>query len=291
MSGLAKGTPAPSNEEVLPRRTGLGRRVLRVDPSQEYLLYVPSTRSPAPPLVVSVHGMSRNVDVHARLFSACSELYGAVLVVPHFSVTEHPDYQRLGRTGLGKRADLALNQIVAEVAAVTGASAERFYLFGFSGGAQFAHRYVMAHPHRIESAVIASAGWYTFPDPARRFPNGIRPSAKLPGVRFDAEEFLRVPMKVIVGANDDESTGLRREVRLDREQGSTRVERARNWVAAMQAAARAHHLEPAISYEELVDSDHSFRRSMRRGGLGDKVFEAMLGPPSSESRANLKTRP
>ena len=291
MSALARGTLAPRNEEVLPRRTGLARRVLRLDPGQEYLLYVPSTRSAAPPLVVSVHGVSRNANVHARLLSACSERYGAVLVVPHFSVMQHPDYQRLGRTGLGKRADLALDQIVAEVAALTGASAERFHLFGFSGGAQFAHRYVMAHPHRIESAVIACAGWYTFPDATRRFPNGIRPTAKLPGVRFDAEEFLSVPMKVIVGANDNDSTGLRRGERLDREQGSTRVERARNWVAAMQAAARAHHLEPAVSCEELVGSDHSFRRLMLRGGLGDKAFEAMFGPPSSGSRAEPKSSP
>jgi poly(3-hydroxybutyrate) depolymerase len=291
LRALARGTPAPSNEEALPRRTGLGRRVLRVDPSQEYLLYVPSTRSPAPPLVVSVHGTSRNANAHARLFSAYSEMYGAVLVVPHFCVTQHPDYQRLGRTGLGKRADLALNEIVAEVAALTGASAQRFHLFGFSAGAQFAHRYLMAHPHRIKSAVIACAGWYTFPDATRRFPSGIRPTAKLPGVRFDAEEFLSVPMKVIVRANDNDSTALRRGERLDREQGSTRVERARNWVAAMQAATRAHHLEPAISYEELVDSDRSFRRLMLRGGLGDKVFEAMFGPPPSGSRDKLKSSP
>ena len=30
------------------------------------------------------------------------------------------------------------------------------HLFGFSGGAQFAHRYVMAYPHRVASAVFAS---------------------------------------------------------------------------------------------------------------------------------------
>lgn len=281
---MAEATVTRRNEDVLPGRTGLGR-VLRTDPSQEYLLYVPRDRSAAPPLFVSAHGVSRNADVHARLLSAYADMYGAVLVVPHFSVAQHPDYQRLGRTGRGKRADLALNQIVAEVAALTGASAERFYLFGFSGGAQFAHRYVMAHPHRIASAVIASAGWYTSPDPTRRFPRGIRPSKKLPGVRFDAEEFLRVPMKVIVAANDDDPTTLRREERLDLEQGSTRVERARCWVAAMQGAARAHHLEPVVSLEELVDGNHSFRRSMLRGGLGDKAFEAMFGPPPAGSRA------
>ena len=36
-----------------------------------------------------------------------------------------------------------------------------------------------------------------------------------------------------------------------------------------------------VAYEELADCNHSFRRSILRGGLGDKVFEALLGPPPS----------
>lgn len=274
---MAAATELGTKASRTPRRKRLVHRVLHTDPGQEYLLYVPSSRGPEPPLVVSVHGVSRNADEHARLLSAYCEIHGAVLVVPHFSVEQHPDYQRLGRVGRGKRADIALNLIVAEAAAATGARADRFYLFGFSGGAQFAHRYTMAHPHRIASAVVASAGWYTLPDPTRRFPLGTRPSSKLPGVRFDAEEFLRVPIHVMVGAKDDHSRGLRRGARLDREQGVSRVERARSWAAAMQAAAAAHHLEAMISYEEIENCDHSFRRSILRSGLGDKAFEAMFG--------------
>jgi hypothetical protein len=81
----------------------------------------------------------------------------------------------------------------------------------------------------------------------------------------------------MVGANDDNQSGLRRSTRLDKEQGNTRLERARRWVAAMQASADAHHLESRVTYEEVADCDHSFKRSILRGGLGDKVFLAMLG--------------
>jgi poly(3-hydroxybutyrate) depolymerase len=259
------------------RRKRLQRRVLLADPSQEYLVYVPSTGGDHAPLVVSVHGISRNADQHARLLSTYSEMYGAVLVAPIFSVEQHPDYQRLGRVGRGKRADLALNMIVAEVATMTGAAAEKFHLFGFSGGAQFVHRYVMANPHRVAGAVMAAAGWYTFPDATRRFPYGTRMTKKLPSVRFDAEEFLSVPMTVMVGADDDSQSGLRRSARLDREQGVTRVERARRWVEAMKASAAAHHLESMVSYEEIENCNHSFKRSILRGGLGDRVFNAILG--------------
>jgi pimeloyl-ACP methyl ester carboxylesterase len=231
-------------------------------------------------MVVSVHGRSRNADQHVRLLAAQCEMHGVVLVAPIFSAEQHPDYQRLGRAGRGKRADNALNMIVAEAAAITGAPADRFHLFGFSGGAQFAHRYLMANPHRVAAAVIASAGWYTFPDATRRFPYGIRLSKTLPNVRFDAEEFLSVPVTVIVGEHDDSQAGFRRTARLDREQGVTRVERARSWVKAMQMSATAHHLNSMVSYEEIANCNHSFQRSILRGGLGDRVFRALMGPPS-----------
>jgi pimeloyl-ACP methyl ester carboxylesterase len=41
------------------------------------------------------------------------------------------------------------------------------YLSGHSGGAQFVQRYALAHPERVAASVLSSAGWYTFPNPAR----------------------------------------------------------------------------------------------------------------------------
>ena len=282
---VAETTGSAIDESALSRRSGLLRRVLRADVSQEYLLYLPTTRSSNPPLVVSAHGASRNAEEHGRLLSAYCEMHGAVLVVPVFSPGKYPDYQRLGRVGRGRRADLALDRIVEEVAAFTGASAERFHLFGFSGGAQFAHRYALAHPRRVASGVFASAGWYTFPDPTRRFPHGTWPTAQLPGMRFDAEEFLKVPMKVIVGENEHDKQ-LRRSERLDREQGTSRAERARNWVSAMQATADAHFMEPLATLEILSDCTHSFRRAMLRGGLGEALFKAILDAPAASSHTS-----
>jgi pimeloyl-ACP methyl ester carboxylesterase len=265
-------------------RKRLLRRVLAADPGLEYMIYVPSSGGEGAPLVVSVHGISRNADEHARLLSAYCEIHGAVLVAPLFDKDQYPDYQRLGREGRGKRADLALNLILSEVAAATGAKAEQFQIFGFSGGAQFAHRYTMAHPHRVAHAVFASAGWYTLPQATRRFPRGIRPSKYLPGVRFDAEEFLGVPMTVLVGADDLVETDLRRGPRIDADQGVNRVERARSFVAAMNASADAHYLESRCEYEEVKNCDHSFKRSILRSGLGERVFAAFFGEDAKNGR-------
>jgi len=265
-----------------PRRSIVTRRVLASDPKQAYLVYVPEVRSSEPRLVVSIHGANRNADAHARLLSAYAETYGVVLLVPHFSAARYGDYQRLGRVGRGQRADLALHRIITEAAALIGIPAERFHLFGFSAGAQFVHRYAMAYPHRVASAIIANAGRFTLPDPKQRFPRGIRSTPKLPGVRFDPDAFLRVPMKVMVGAHDagEEVVTLpRRRTETDRERGAIRAERARQWVAAMQEASRVQGVESAVTCEELPDRIRSFRSSVLRAGLAERAFEAMFGPP------------
>ena len=260
-------TPSP---HWSPPRGRVLLRALRSDPTQEYLAYVPHSAAPNAPVLVSVHGISRNAYEQAEVFSPLCETYGAVLVVPVFRAAQHRDYQRLGRKGRGPRVDHLLNRHLAEAASVTGADATQFFLFGFSAGAQFAHRYLMAHPHRVLRAVVTASGWYTFPDPKQRFPYGIRPNGSLEGIVFDAERFLRVPVEVLVGTRDLGSTNLKRGKRVDA-QGSNRVERARRWAAAMRAAAAAHGLEPAVTLTEVPGIDHSFTEFMKSGALVERV--------------------
>lgn len=253
------------------------RRVLRADSTQEYLVYAPRSGGEGAPVLASVHGVSRNAFEQARLFAPFCEKFGVVLVVPRFSSEQHQDYQRLGRGGRGIRADLLLNQYLSEVASLTGADATQICLFGYSGGAQFAHRYLMAHPHRVARAVVVAAGWYTFPDHRQRFPYGIRSTRLLPGVSFNPEEFLHVPVDVFVGARDVGSGNLRRTERCDEQQGTTRVERACNWVAAMRAAAEAYGIKPAVTFTEVPDVDHSFQRFCQHGALIERVFWSLFG--------------
>ena len=259
----------------LPRGQVL-RRARHDDPTHEYFAYVPTAAEAGAPLFVGVHGISRNAEELAQRFAGQCEEYNVVLVAPYFSQGHSTDYQRLGRTGKGPRADAALHSILEEMAWLTGAEAARVHLFGFSGGAQFAHRYTMAYPHRVAAAVVAAAGWYTLPDPRKRFPYGIRATRDLPGVRFDPEEFLRVPITVMVGEQDVSTADLRSTRRVAR-QGGDRVERARNWVTSMQAAARACRIEPRTSLEVIPGGNHSFTALMDSGGLGDRVFAALFG--------------
>ena len=256
----------------------LMRYSLDGDDGLRYLVYVPSRVRAGQPMLVSVHGISRNAEEHARLFAPLAEEAGVVLVAPVFTRERFPGYQRLAPNARGERPAEVLEQIVAEVARRTGADGRRVYLFGYSGGGQFVHRFVMARPGRVVAYAVGAAGWYTFPDTERRFPHGLRRSRGLGMGGFDAEAFLRVPGWVLVGERDTRrDAALHASARVLRLQGGSRLERGQRWAQAMNAAAAAHGLGPAVGFETLPRSPHSFRRSMRRGGMGVRVFELFFG--------------
>jgi pimeloyl-ACP methyl ester carboxylesterase len=232
-------------------------------------------------MFVTVHGISRNAEEHAKLLADHAEKYGVVLLAPCFTAAHNDDYQRLGRAGRGSRADLVLDSMIEDVASSTGAVSDKVYLFGFSGGAQFVHRYTMAHPERVARAVVVAAGWYTFPDTETPYPYGIGASPDLPGLTFDPAEFLRVPIAVFVGEADLTSDNLRRNAAVDRQQGLTRLERAQRWVAAMRRAAVDYDVEPRVSYESVAGIHHSFKQFVLEGGLADRAFVWLFGPSAA----------
>jgi pimeloyl-ACP methyl ester carboxylesterase len=273
--GVAR--PAPQVGRVTEMR-------LASDPAQRYYLYIPRGDSGVRRLFVTVHGISRNAEEHALAFAALAERYGLVVVAPLFDEARYPDYQRLGRSGKGERADLMLDRIVAEAAHWSGADATRFHLFGYSGGGQFAHRYALARPERIAAYAIGAAGWYTLPDATQKYPMGTRASERLPDLRFDADRFLAVPAAVFVGERDvHDGTALRQSEQLRAEQGENRQERGRNWIEAMRRAARAGGHDTAFHFETLPRSPHCFAKSMRRGGLGERVLQWMFDLPLAEN--------
>lgn len=249
-------------------------RALESDSSQRYLLYVPSRGSRDASVFVTVHGISRNVQEHAERFAPYAEEHGLVLVAPFFTLERDHGYQWLGTGVSGRRSDETLDRILDEVAVTTGADVRKVFLFGFSGGAQFVHRYTLAHPGRVKCVVVGAAGWYTFPDRLHAYPYGLRASRESQGLRFDPRRFLRVPVTVLVGEADTGDVHLRRTALVDRQQGTTRLERAQNWVAAMNRAARSLGLPPPANCERVPGIEHSFTQFMDEGGLGDKVFAA-----------------
>lgn len=270
----------PMQSPVVPLGQVVERKMTG-DPKQKYYLYVPKRGGRHAPILVTVHGISRNARAHARQFSALADKYNAVIVAPKFNKERYPTYQRLGLSG--ERADLALQRIVAEVSALTGANLQQLYLFGYSGGGQFVHRYAMAYPHQVTAIAIGAAGWYTLPDANRRYPYGIAPNEKLPDLHFDASQFLRIPACVLVGDEDVErDPALRVSAKLDAQQGISRLERGQRWIEAMREAADRHGLDTPYQFITLPNAGHSFSRSVRHGGMVEHALTWLFDTTASK---------
>lgn len=277
----------PMSPPVPEPRGDVVMRVLDGDPELIYWLYWPKRAGMAAPVLVTVHGISRNGFEQISAFTELADRYGVVLVAPLFTEARFPDYQRLGRRGRGRRADHALADILAEVGRLTESNTDCVHLFGYSGGAQFAHRYAMAYPDRIRAAAAAAAGWYTFPDPTRVYPYGIRSTTDSLAVGFDPARFLQVPMHVWVGERDVKcDAALRQTKRVNDQQGVNRVERAQRWVDAMRTAAKRMNLETSYSMTLLPRSNHSFQRCAKRGQLAKQVFAAFFKAGANPSGLN-----
>ena len=252
-------------------RSRLLRCHLEAHEGFSYLLHVPGTVDPDRVLVL-VHGINRKADYMMYTLAEHAERHHYTLVAPVFDYRYYEDYQRLGRCGRGQRADLALRAALDDLVEQVGI-ARRFHLFGFSGGAQFAHRFVYAWPDDVRSATFAAAGWYTAPDPGRRFPYGTAETKKLPGLRFDASKLASTPTLTLVGERDKHrGSALRRAGRVDRVQGRSRLARARWFHRAIRSLADANGLAVEHSIEILDKTAHDFGQAVYQGGLADKLF-------------------
>jgi hypothetical protein len=261
------------------------KKQLIADKATTYHLYQSPNPQPDVPLMVAVHGIRRQAKLQARLFAPLIEPIGGVLVAPVFNRKRHAGYQRLGRHGLGQRSDVALKRILAEVGRMTGVSTRTIVMFGYSGGGQFVHRFAMAYPRQVLRMAIAAPGWYTFPNRRLPYPEGIGRCKDLPDLFLDPGRFLQIPTLVLVGEHDcirDQT--LNRKRKLDRHQGKNRIERARRWVTAMEAAARQYNYETEIKFRMVPGCGHSFEECMTDGNLGSRVINFLYNGRNEDTK-------
>lgn len=245
------GHDVPANQ-YMERQTAFGIR---------YYVFLPERTGPDTRLIVSVHGISRNALMHGEAWSREALRRGFAVAAPLFDRENHPRFQRICQPGKPGWADLALEAMLDEIERETGVRTARFHLTGYSGGAQFAHRYAICRPERILSLGLAAAGWYTFPDVRAPYPRGLA-GFSVPGLRPKVRLALRIPVLVAVGEHDDQrDEALKMTTAIDEMQGLNRIERGRNWIARWQKRALAHGLEPSSHFALLPRTGHSFEEA------------------------------
>jgi poly(3-hydroxybutyrate) depolymerase len=180
----------------------------RRDPRFSYCLYVPSGqragRAPAELLVV-VHGSPRTFMEFRDRFEDFGTEHDALILSPLFPVGVAGDanadgYKYLSEAGI--RYDEVLLDMVSEVTERRGLSCSRFGLFGFSGGAQFANRFLLLQPRSLWAAVLAAPGSVTLLDERRDWWVGVRDLRQRFGADLDIDALRGVPVQTLVGAAD-----------------------------------------------------------------------------------------
>lgn len=248
-------------------------------PAARYYLSLPKTAHRRSRVLVSVHGISMNAWEHAETFARYCDQHRLTVVAPFFPPGQFRGFQRFGHGAKksGPRTDHALDAILDEVTDVFGVPTDRIYMFGFSGGGQFVHRYAMANPGRVIAAAMGSPGWFTFPDAQDPFPRGIAPADRDGPGGFDPDRFLKVPMAVWVGSNDHaRDAALRASPDIDEQQGMSRIERGQRWVDTMAAAARARGLTTHYRFEELDGCRHSFAECVATGQIDRRALAFLM---------------
>jgi pimeloyl-ACP methyl ester carboxylesterase len=218
--------------------------------------------------LVVVHGCSRSVMLLAEAFAEVANSEGFAVLVPVFDRETYGGFQILRGLGGPTAASDALNAACDDAAWRLGIVPAPVALVGFSGGAQFAHRYAMRFPERVTGLVAAAAGWYTMPNPRVAFPFGCGPSSDMPEGIQDLGAFLRIPTRVMVGDRDVErDKHLRTSRAVDEEQGLHRFERAHRWVDALSRSAMDRGIRADIALEVLAGCGHSAAAAIRNGAL------------------------
>jgi pimeloyl-ACP methyl ester carboxylesterase len=227
-------------------------------------------------LLVCVHGFTRQPLEQAEAFAPLARERGWALLLPVFDERRHRRYaqMRAEHRASRMRADLALIARVEQLSGRCGLPTANWGLFGYSAGAQFAHRFALLHPGRVGALALGAAGWYTWPDADRPWPQGLGDTP----TTSDLDAFLRLPIRLWVGERDRVADRhLRDDEELNLWQGPDRLQRARAWAQAVASSRRPLGL-PAPAVLEIPRAGHSFSACQRRGRLAEAVVQFIDQP-------------
>jgi pimeloyl-ACP methyl ester carboxylesterase len=203
-------------------------------------IYVRPPRN-APPaaklqVLVALHGMGGNGESFSKDLIEQADKFSWLLVAPTI------DYGDWTNPNVVAREDpLLINALVDyldQLPQRLGVPTRRQVLIlGHSRGAQLAHRFAEFRPDKVLAVAALSAGTYTLPESSGprgglSFPYGVKDLARYAGHAFDSGRFGLVQFWVGVGGQDTNPADLPRQ--WDSVEGTTRVQRAQAFEAAMQ---------------------------------------------------------
>jgi len=238
-----------------------------VGPPVPVRTYAPVARNASTPIVIAMHGASRDAPRYYDDWKTLAEEEELIIVVPYFSKQEFSGSARynLGHVFNPVTSEIrpedewtfaAIEPLFDEVVQKIGGEQENYVLYGHSAGSQFVHRFMYYVPEaRAKQFIAANAGWYTMPDFGIEYPYGLQNS----GLAEDIlPEILAKELVLLQGGADTDANAdkLRKTPEAER-QGPNRLERG---LAMYRVAkAKAEELDVAFNWKLFIveEADHS----------------------------------
>lgn len=230
-------------------------------------LFVPEAVDADTPIVIVMHGASREAERYYNDWRTEAVKFGLVVVVPYFSREDFPRsaHYNLGyvfepETGDQRPAEswtfAMIEPLFDAVVERLGGQQTHYTLFGHSAGSQFLHRFLYYVPDaRVKRAIAANAGWYTMPDFGVRYPYGLAESGLSEEIL--AGYFAR-DLVVLLGAADTlrEDEDLRKTPEAEL-QGPHRFDRGHTFYRVARAKAADLGVEFNWRLQEVPGAGHS----------------------------------
>ena len=246
-----------------------------------YLVYKPSSYRKGNGLLIVFHPHWNRNRFFYRFMPICSQL-GLMLMEPQ----PVKEIQKAGTSLFSLknkdhpvRADIFLIQQIDDVVKKYGVDRNSIYLYGLSGGGQFTHRFILAHPGIIKKAIPAGPSFWTFPDPKMNYIFGIGKNRYVPpDVSLDPRLLGTTDILVLVGEKDNlRDDALTKGAKVDL-QGFTRLERSAHWVNSMNSFFLENKIGNWVRYIIIPGASHGGTA----GKSPDIVKEFIQGEPTEQ---------
>ena len=267
LASIGRVTQSESTTSATPKSTSVPA-VLHLFKDKDLYIHVPPQADPLKPMRVLyvLHGMGARGDAFAQSLLADADRNNWIVVAPTMA------YQDYMQTALVMDDDLKISQMLVDTLSVLPTRLnlrikQHVLLYGFSRGAQLAHRFALLHPERVETVAMLSAGSYTLPmehakDDATKllpFPFGVGDLQKHLGHPLDAVDFRQISFWIAVGERDNQPGDVPRS--FDPYVGQTRVDRARAFTNALTSLGVNARLVI------FPNTGHEMTSEMRKGAL------------------------
>ena len=185
------------------------------DPRFHYWVHLPDyyydEEDPDYQLMVIIHGTGCAVETYLKEARAWADQNHVALLAPVFpggllNQDDFNSYKLLSCDGI--RYDMVLLSMIEEMKKrYPGINADKFFLFGHSGGGQFANRFLYVHPERLLAVSVGAAGRPTYLNPDEDYFWGVRDFKDYFDKDIDIAAIKKVPVQITVGEFDTKFIG------------------------------------------------------------------------------------